>query len=79
MAEVNLVSVGIMAVLIGVVLIFAGIMQQSKGKTKVEGGGVIFIGPIPIIGATSERALYFVIALAVIFLLISVVLNLVGR
>ncbi len=79
MAEINLIPIGIIAVLIGVVLIFAGIMQQSKGKTKVEGGGVIFIGPVPIIGATSERALYFVIVLTVIFLLIFVVLNLLGR
>jgi uncharacterized protein (TIGR00304 family) len=76
MVEVNLIFAGIIAVLIGIALLFTGIILQSKGKTKVEGGGIVFIGPIPIIGATSEKALYAVIALSVIFLLLFIILQL---
>lgn len=78
MAEINLITMGIAAVIIGIVLLFTGIILQSKGKAKVEGGGVIFIGPIPIIGATSEKALYAVIALTAILLLLFIILHL-GR
>ena len=79
MTQIDFASAGIIVILIGFILVFAGISSQSKGKTKVEGGGIIFIGPIPIIGATSEKSLYVVIALSVIFLLFFVVVNLLGR
>jgi uncharacterized membrane protein len=74
MVEVNLVTIGILAVIVGFILILVGSFF-GRGKTQVEGGGVVFIGPIPIIGATSERALYIVLAITIIFLLLFVVLN----
>jgi uncharacterized membrane protein len=74
MVEVNLVTIGILAVIVGFILILFGSFL-GRGKTQVEGGGVVFIGPIPIIGATSERALYIVLAVTIIFLLLFVVLN----
>ena len=79
MVQIDLTSAGMIAIVIGFILVFAGIFSQSKGKAKVEGGGIVFIGPIPIIGATSERSLYVVIALSVIFLLFFIVVNLLGR
>lgn len=80
MVEVDLVSVGILVILVGFVLVFAGIILQTKGKTKIEGGGIIFIGPFPVFGgATSERAFYILIFVSVIFLLFFVILNLLGR
>lgn len=79
MAQIDLTSLGIIAVVIGFILIFAGLFSQAKGKTRVEGGGIVFIGPIPIIGATSEKTLYIVIALSIIFLLFLVIVNLLGR
>ena len=75
MVEMDLVSIGLLVIVIGFVLIFIGSFLQTKGKVKVEGGGVIFIGPLPIIGATSERALYIVLVMAVIFLIVFILLN----
>ena len=74
MVEVNLVHIGILAVIVGFVLILVGSLL-GRGKMQAEGGGVVLIGPIPIIGATSERALYFVLAVTAIFLLLFVLLN----
>jgi len=75
MPELNLVSIGTLVILIGFALIFAGTLMQTKGKTKVEGGGVILIGPLPIIGATSERMLYMVLAITMIFFFVFILLN----
>ncbi len=77
--EINLIQVGVIVVVVGFVLLLIGTFSQTKGKTKVEGGGVVFIGPIPIIGATSEKSLYVVLSITVIFLLFIVVVNLLGR
>lgn len=79
MAQFDLVSAGIITVLIGTALIFAGVISKTKNGVKVEGGGVVFIGPIPIIGATSERSLYLVIAISIIFLFALMLVNFLGR
>ena len=76
MVEIDLVSLGILVVVIGIALVFVGTLSQAKGKTKVEGGGIIFIGPFPLIGgATSERAFYILIAVSIIFFIIFILLN----
>ena len=76
MAEVNLVSIGVIAIVVGLVLVFVGILLQSKGNAKIEGGGIVFIGPFPIIGgATSERALYVLLAVSVVFFILFFIMN----
>ena len=76
MAEVNLVSIGIIAIVVGFILVIFGILSQSKGNAKIEGGGIVFIGPFPIIGgATSERAFYILIAISVAFFILFFVMN----
>lgn len=73
MVEINLISLGTLIVVIGFALLFVGILLQSKGKASVEGGGIVFIGPFPIIGGvTSERAFYILIAIAVVFFLLMI-------
>ena len=79
MVGLNFVSIGVIVILIGFILIFAGTLFQERSKTKVEGGGIVFIGPIPIIGATSEKSLYIVLALSIIFLFMFMLINFLGR
>ncbi len=54
----GLVMLGFVLVIIGILLIFMGVfmsaIQGSKGS--VEAGGVVVIGPIPIIFGSSSRA-----------------------
>ena len=67
-------EVGFMFVFVGMALMFLGIILliSNRYKTKVEAGGVVFIGPFPIfLGATSKTALYITIALAIALILIT--------
>lgn len=79
--EEQLIPIGIVVILIGFTLLIIGsVLSALKSKQgKIEGGGIIFIGPIPIVGATSERMLYFILIASVIFLLLFLLLNLIGR
>lgn len=72
----ELISIGFATALIGIVLLFVGILSSAKGNTKVEGGGIIFIGPFPIIGgATSERTFYILLAVSIVFFILFALLN----
>ena len=72
---VDLFMIGILVIIVGVVIVFLGM----QGKGKVEGGAVVFIGPLPIIGATSERMFYITLAISVIFISVFIALHLIGR
>ncbi|MHC1610819.1 MAG: TIGR00304 family membrane protein [Candidatus Methanospirareceae archaeon] len=80
----RLITVGFLIVLIGMVVIFAGIFSivyQSwktgcveKPEEGVRGGGVVMIGPIPIIFGTDVGSLKIVMILAVVLMAIAVIL-----
>ena len=85
-----LIPLGIILIIIGSVFIFLEIFfnivrekreepdkeeeQRKKTKTKVRGGGVVLIGPIPIIFGTDRKFLIIAVILAIILMLISFVL-----
>jgi uncharacterized membrane protein len=73
----RLIIVGIMTILLGFVILIVGILSALKSKGKVEGGGIIFIGPFPIGGATSERTLYITLLFGIIVLSLFILLNLI--
>ncbi len=75
MSELNLISIGTLVILIGFALIFVGTLVQTKGKAKVEGGGVFFIGPFPIGFASSERVFHILIIISVIVFVGFILLN----
>ncbi|MBI4009827.1 MAG: DUF131 domain-containing protein [Candidatus Aenigmarchaeota archaeon] len=76
MVETDLITLGVLVIIVGFVLAFIGTLSQTKGKAKVEGGGIIFIGPFPIIGgATSERAFYVLLAVSLVFMILFIILN----
>jgi uncharacterized protein (TIGR00304 family) len=52
-------------------MIFLGSLKG--GESKVEGGGVIIIGPIPIVIGTSERISKMLIVLAIVLTVVSVI------
>ncbi len=66
----DLYTLGFILVFAGIAIIFISIiylMIKSSGSGKVEGGGVVVIGPFPIVFGTSERITRFLIILAIIF------------
>jgi uncharacterized membrane protein len=77
----QLIPVGIVMVIIGVILIvIGGILTALKTKqTKAEGGFIFWIGPFPIVGATSKTMFYVLLLMSAIFLLLLVLINFQGR
>jgi uncharacterized protein (TIGR00304 family) len=74
----NLVLMGIAALIMGMVLIFIGTALQATSKTenetKISTGGVVLIGPIPIIFGNDKGMLIIAIFAAIIIIILSYLL-----
>ncbi len=75
----KLITLGFVFVLIGILLIMASLLSMvyhaaRTGGTEVRGGGIVMIGPIPIIFGTDVGALKAVIILAILLMTIAVIL-----
>jgi len=67
----NMEIFGLALILIGIFAIVIGILILASSKSaKVESGGVIFIGPFPIIFGTSERIIYITLIVALLIMLL---------
>jgi Protein of unknown function DUF131. len=67
----NMELFGLALILIGIFAIVIGLLILAFSRsTKIEGGGIVFIGPFPIIFGTSERIVYIVLAIALLVMLI---------
>ena len=79
----KLITVGFLIVLIGILVILTGVFSTAyqswktggveKPEQGVQGGGVIMIGPIPIIFGTDIGALKVVMILAIVLTIIAVI------
>ena len=77
MVEVNLITIGILAIIVGFILVIVGSLLQARGKAEWAFGG--FIGSVPFGWASREEWLKLIIIVSTIFLLVFVILNLLGR
>jgi len=75
----QLITAGLTIILIGFFLVVVGTALALKSRARAEGGFVFWIGPFPIIGATSKAMFYILLIISVIFLLLLAILNLIGR
>ena len=86
MYTMKIITLGFLLVFIGILVILAGIVSMAyqswktggegieKPEAGVRGGGVIMIGPIPIIFGTDITALKPIMILAVVLMVIVVIL-----
>jgi uncharacterized protein (TIGR00304 family) len=73
---VDLVIVGLLLVLVGFGVVVIAILSQGKKEgVEVKGGGVIMIGPIPIIFGSDMKWASVAIVLAIILIVLAVVLS----
>ena len=77
--RVNLITTGIVMIVLGMLTIFVGMLSQSLGsantsKSEIKGGGVILIGPIPIVFGTDAESVKTVLILAIILMLVALTL-----
>lgn len=75
----SLVLIGIALLFLGIMLIFIGFLASASSGARVEGGGVVLIGPIPIIFGTSGRAALLAALLGVIIMVLALTLYLLQR
>jgi uncharacterized protein (TIGR00304 family) len=69
----SLVVVGIIIIVAMIVLAFAG----GSKKGKVQGAGVIMIGPIPIIFGTDKKSVKAVVALALALTIVVLIVTII--
>ncbi len=73
----TLIGAGFVLLIIGVLLIalgaVLGALKHSEGEGHTEVGGVIVIGPFPIIFGSSGRAAVFAAILAVVIIVLMIV------
>jgi uncharacterized protein (TIGR00304 family) len=70
----SIILIGFAAVVLGILLIFIGTALQSSSndsKTEVHTGGVILIGPIPIIFGNDKALVLFAVVFAIILMILS--------
>jgi len=73
----KLVVIGFVLLFVGILLVFVGFLYAAlKSGGAGEAGGVIVIGPIPIIFGTSERAVKIAVIAAIILMVLAIVLML---
>ncbi|AKA72543.1 DUF131 domain-containing protein [Saccharolobus solfataricus] len=74
--ELNvLFDIGFLLIFIGIILLFVGMIREanksSDNDQKAQVGGVIFIGPIPIVfGSSKGIAKWMIIVAVILFVLI---------
>jgi uncharacterized protein (TIGR00304 family) len=68
----NLIIAGVLVIFIGFILVFLGTALQSTNKASdVKTGGVILIGPIPIIFGNDKGTIVTAVILAVIVMILA--------
>lgn len=73
---VDLVQIGVVVILAGFgILVASMVAERSKNGGRVHGGGIVLIGPIPIIFGSNARWATVAIALAIVLILLTIVLG----
>lgn len=74
LVEANLASIGFLFVIVGFVLAFLAIILlavKSKGDpNRTRGGGILLIGPIPIIFGTDRESVKILVVLAIVLIVV---------
>ncbi len=64
-----LVALGILLIMLGFAFITIGALRSAPAQSRVEAGGVVFVGPLPIVFGTSSDAAALAALIAILFLL----------
>ena len=75
---VDLVQAGLLLVFVGFGIVVVSLLsRQRKEGAQVKGGGVVMVGPIPIILGSDAKWASVAIVLAIVLILLTIFLNLV--
>jgi uncharacterized protein (TIGR00304 family) len=71
----DLVTLGLLVIVVGSAVVMLSLVTREGGsKTEVRGGGVIMIGPIPIIFGSDAKWTSVAVVLALVLILVYFIL-----
>jgi len=80
LADSLLFNIGLLLALAGfalaVVAIFIAILRSSRGTGKIRGGGVVMIGPVPIVFGTDKESARILILLGIVLMIVLLLFSL---
>ena len=80
MADSFLFNIGLLLGLAGfalaIVAIFVAILKSARGTGKVRGGGVVMIGPVPIVFGTDKESARILILLGIVLMIVLILFSL---
>jgi len=80
LADNLLYSIGFLLVLAGfgvaILAFIVAILKSARGGGRARGGGVVMIGPVPIIFGTDKESVRVLVALAIVLMIVFVALTL---
>jgi uncharacterized protein (TIGR00304 family) len=72
----ELILLGLLLIILGVLILMLSLWITGEGRA--EAGGVVIVGPVPIVFGTSQRAAAAVMALAIVLTALVLLLFLLG-
>lgn len=66
----DLVTAGLLLVIAGFAVVVVSMLHGNEGGTEVKGGGVLMIGPIPVIFGSDAKWASVTIVLAIVLILL---------
>jgi uncharacterized protein (TIGR00304 family) len=80
LADSLLFNIGLLLALAGfamaVVAIFIAILRSARGTGKIRGGGVVMIGPVPIVFGTDKESVRILMWLGIVLMIVLLLFSL---
>jgi len=76
---VGLLLVGLIITFVAIVLLFvSGYRVSRDGREEVRGGGVVIVGPFPIVFGTDKSAVKIVLLLSIALMMLLIVVSVIS-
>ncbi len=72
----ELILLGIVLIILGMFILMLSLWRAGEGRG--EAGGVVIVGPVPIVFGTSQRIAAMVMVLAIVLTVVTLLLFLLG-
>jgi uncharacterized protein (TIGR00304 family) len=82
LADSLLFNIGLLLALAGlalaIVTIFLAFLRSARGTKQVRGGGVVMIGPVPIVFGTDKESVRILMLLGIVLMVVLLLFSLIS-
>ena len=78
----HITLIGILFIFLGIAFLMTGVLfsllfkhPESVDKAEIRGGGIIFIGPIPLVFGTDRNSLLIILILVIALMILMLLVN----